>query len=73
MFLWKKPSENYQKLLEIKSMTKFSTERLKDKAKEISQKIYLRERKKEGMVGENDRDKKINNLWSSILPKNPRF
>lgn len=43
-------------------MTKFSTERLKDKAKEISQKIYLRERKKEGMVGENDRDKKINNL-----------
>lgn len=62
MFLRKKPSENYQKLLEIKSMTKFSTERLKDKAKEISQKIYLRERKKEGMVGENDRDKKINNL-----------
>lgn len=52
MFLWKKPPENNQKLLEIKNMTKFSTERLEDKAKEISQKIYLRERKE---VGERQR------------------
>lgn len=51
MFLFKKKkklSENNQKLLEVKNMNKYSTESLEEKAEEISQKTYFKERECRG-------------------------
>lgn len=56
-FLGKKLSEN-QKLLEIKNMINFSTERLEERAKEIFQEMYLKEGKKL-WGGGGEKDKKI--------------